>query len=130
MNFILITILFVCITTVVAQAKSSIFDSSPSNRERAKQEYKDSPAERVVATVFGDELPKMRDDLIKRKNEGQGFVKRHVEAWKNDDNWTVDKENQDRQIKADRDKAEKAIKTKEAKEKVRVRSRQPAVKRK
>lgn len=61
--------------------------SSPENRDIANQNYPDSPVERFVATHLGDEFPNMRDDLIKRKNNGEGFVERHKNAWKNRRNW-------------------------------------------
>jgi len=70
-----------------------LFDSTRGNADIAKKNYPDSPAEQWVARSFGDELPKLRDDLIKRKNEGEGFVERHYKAWKNLKNWKVDSDN-------------------------------------
>lgn len=45
--------------------------------------------ERYVAKSFGDEIPFMRDDLIRRKNNGEGFWARHWNAWKTGNNWKV-----------------------------------------
>jgi len=43
----------------------------------------------------------MRDELIQRKNAGEGAVERHVNAWKSKDNWKWHGEEQDRQMKKD-----------------------------
>ena len=61
--------------------------SSVKNRQIAEENYPDSCLERMVATHLGDELPKMRDDLIRRKNNGEGFMERHWNAWSTLDNW-------------------------------------------
>ena len=61
--------------------------STKKNRRIAEENYKDSVFEKIVATHLGDELPKMRDDLIRRKNNGEGFVERHIKAWSTGDNW-------------------------------------------
>lgn len=77
-------------------ATSPVLDSSATNRLIAKQAYPDSPIERHVAKAFGDEMPKMRDDLIDRKNKGEGFVVRHYHAWTNKDNLQFDTKAQDK----------------------------------
>lgn len=65
------------------------FSSSQTNRDIADREYGNSPMERYVAKSFGDEIPFMRDDLIRRKNNGEGFWSRHWNAWKTGNNWKV-----------------------------------------
>ena len=77
------------------QASSdSIFSSSLSNKITAAQAYPNSPVEQFVARTFGDELHTMRDDLIQRKSNGEGFVDRHLHAWSEGDNWKWDKNEQ------------------------------------
>ncbi|PAA68007.1 hypothetical protein BOX15_Mlig018362g1 [Macrostomum lignano] len=65
-------------------------DSSKENRKIAETNYGNSPVERWVATHLGDELPNMRNDLIRRKNAGEGFVERHAKAYVDSNNWSVD----------------------------------------
>ena len=61
----------------------------PSQRSRdiANRFYPNSPVERFVATRFGDNLPRMRNELINRMNNGEGFIRRHFNAWRNQANW-------------------------------------------
>lgn len=61
--------------------------STEENRRIAEENYPDSPLERFVATHLGDEFPRMRDDLIRRKKDGEGFVERHWNAWSELRNW-------------------------------------------
>ena len=86
----------VALCTSVAQAKSSIFDSSRGNKLQSEQNYPDDLIQRTVARVLGDELPQMRDDLIQRKNNGEGAVERHLNAWTTKDNWKWDSKEQER----------------------------------
>lgn len=79
-----------------ANKKSSIFDSSRGNKLQAEQNYPNDPVQRTVARVLGDELPRMRDDLIQRKNNGEGAVERHIKAWTTMKNWEWDSEEQER----------------------------------
>ena len=64
-----ITVLAVLLITATTSFGCS---SSQSNADIARQNYPDSWAERKVATYLGDEIPQMRDDLIERKNNGEG----------------------------------------------------------
>lgn len=50
-----------------------------------------------MAKSFGDEIPNMRDDLISRKNDGQGFWGRHWDAWTTGNNWKVDSDYSNKQ---------------------------------
>ena len=61
--------------------------STEENRRIAEENYPDSLLERLVATHLGDEFPRMRDDLIRRKKSGEGFVERHWNAWSELQNW-------------------------------------------
>ena len=70
-----------------------IFSSSKGNADIANKNYENDPIQRRVATAFGDEIPNMRDDLIRRKNNGEGFLERHGKAWTDTDNWKVDWDN-------------------------------------
>lgn len=74
------------------------FRSSDQNRQIAVDNYAKSPAERYVATAFGDEIPNMRDDLIRRKDNGEGFFERHFNAWRNLTNWEVDPDNNEKEL--------------------------------
>lgn len=42
----------------------------------------------------------MRDDLIRRKNNGEGAIERHLKAWTTGKNWEVDPNNDEKE-KAD-----------------------------
>jgi hypothetical protein len=42
----------------------------------------------------------MRDDLIRRKNNGEGAIERHWNSWTTWNNWQVDRDN-DRKETAD-----------------------------
>lgn len=61
--------------------------SSTHNRKIAEESYSDSPIERMVALILGDLFPKVRDDLILRKNLGENFFERHKNALGNAENW-------------------------------------------
>ena len=61
--------------------------SSDKNRRIAEENYPDSWLERIVATHLGDELPKMRDDLIRRKRDDENILVRHWYAWTTLENW-------------------------------------------
>lgn len=63
------------------------FRSSQINKQIGEKNY---PGSEVEAPAVGDELPNMRDDLIDRKNKGEGFVERHIIAWTNPKNWERD----------------------------------------
>ena len=61
--------------------------SSDENRQITEESYPDSWLERLVATHLGDEFPKMRDELIRRKKNGENILARHWYAWTTLDNW-------------------------------------------
>ena len=63
--------------------------SSDSNRRIAEENYLDSWLERIVATHLGDEFPKMRDDLIRRKKNDENILVRHWYAWITLENWEL-----------------------------------------
>lgn len=75
------------------------FRSSQTNKDIADKNYPNSPVQKYVATALGDELPKMRDDLINRKNKGEGVISRHIKAWTNKKNWQRDPDNNRKEIK-------------------------------
>jgi len=77
----------------IGWSSAGLFSSTKDNAEIAKQNYPDSPVEQWTARNFGDELPNLRNDLIERKNQGEGFIQRHYNAWKNENNWVVDPNN-------------------------------------
>lgn len=83
--FVLLVITFPAFT-----AAQYPFSSSFKNSRLADVAYKDSPVERYVNKAFGDELPKMRNDLIRRKINGEGFLERHWNALTDKNNWEVD----------------------------------------
>ena len=60
----------------------SKFDESVANNN-----YQDSLIENLVAKHFGNNLPDMRNELIFRKNNGEGFIERHYNAWTEPSNW-------------------------------------------
>lgn len=61
---------------------------SKGNAAIARREYPFSPLELLVAILLGDEIPQMRDELIRRKNEeGEDIVTRHIKAWRVCENW-------------------------------------------
>lgn len=62
------------------------------NNFRANHNYPNSPVENFVVKQFGDKLPHMHDDLINRKNNGENFIERHYNSWKNTDNWRYEPE--------------------------------------
>lgn len=80
-------------TKIIKDNPAWPFRSSQTNYEIVKDEYQNSPVEKYVATAFGDEIPAMRNELIKRKHSGEGFLERHVHAWSKSMNWKVDPEN-------------------------------------
>ena len=78
----------------------AVFPSEPVDGRSSRQNhdiiagpYADDPVQRWVAHNWGDEIPRMRDDLIRRKEEGEGMVQRHLNAWTTLDNWKVDSDN-------------------------------------
>lgn len=79
-------------------------DSSTSNARRVSNAYAGSPIEQWVATKLGDEMNGMRDDLLSRKDAGEGFIERHIGAWTTLDNWKWDPAAQQRQQEEDRKK--------------------------
>ena len=85
-HFLLIVI---CLAILLLNFSLSYAASSKRNRKIAEQNYPDSLFERFVATHLGDEFPRMRDDLIRRKNNGEGIVQRHVVAWTTISNWEM-----------------------------------------
>ena len=84
---------FLIVILIAWQSCDACFRSSRRNKDIANRNYPDSPIQRKVATAFGDEIPNMRDDLIKRKNNGEGPVERHLKAWTTGDNWKIDPKN-------------------------------------
>ena len=79
---LLIYFLVILLVTTLSRAAST-----EENRRIAEENYPDSLFERFVATHLGDELPKMRDDLIQRKKNGEGIIERHWNAWSDHRNW-------------------------------------------
>jgi hypothetical protein len=73
------------------------FSSSVDNARIANRGYSDSWIQRQVAKSFGDEIPRMRDDLLRRKSNGEGFFQRHYNAWTTGQNWRVDRHNDQRE---------------------------------
>lgn len=84
---------FLIVFVLALQSCDACPRSSRRNKDIADRNYPDSPIQRKVATSLGDEIPNMRDDLIKRKNNGEGAVERHLKAWTTFDNWKVDPNN-------------------------------------
>ena len=80
-----LAILFV--TEISEVSGGNVIRPSQRSRNIANRNYPNSPVERFVATRFGDNLPRMRNELINRKNNGEGFTRRHYNAWKNPANW-------------------------------------------
>ena len=78
--------------------QGNIFDSSKENEKLARERYPDSPVERFVATTLGDEMRPMSDALAELKEQGVGFVDRHLEVWTNPANHQFDVQAQQRQI--------------------------------
>lgn len=75
------------------------FQSSDNNRELVEREYH-CPILRYFSIALGDELPFMRDDLIRRKNNGEGFWLSHLRAWLTFRNWKYDPENEYNELNA------------------------------
>jgi hypothetical protein len=65
----------------------NVVNLSQRSHNIANRFYPSSPAERFVATRFGDTLPRMRNELINRRNNGESFTRRHFNAWRNRGNW-------------------------------------------
>lgn len=55
--------------------------SSQSNWELVNREYKNNPIQRWAARWLGDEVPWMRDDMIRRNNNGEGALEGMVHSW-------------------------------------------------
>lgn len=84
---------FLVFLLLIVYSSAWFFSSSKENADIADKNYKDSPIQRSVAKSLGDEIPKMRDDLIRRKNNGEGPIERHLKAWTTRENWEVDQNN-------------------------------------
>ena len=69
-------------STLIVTVHSSSYD-----KFLAEQNYPLSPLENFVAGNIGGNLPNMRNDLLRRKDSGQGFLDRHVHAWSTPSNW-------------------------------------------
>jgi hypothetical protein len=92
-------LVFLIVILFVSQGcEAWFFRSSQENKAKAYRNYPDSPVQRFVATSFGDEIPNMRDDLIRRKKNGEGSIKRHWNAWRTLDNWKVDPDNDEKEL--------------------------------
>lgn len=50
-----------------------------------------------MAKSLGDKIPNMRDDLIRRKDDGQSFFGRHWDAWTTGSNWAIDSDYKNKQ---------------------------------
>ena len=81
-TLLFLTLLLLMITLCLCHAASS-----DKNRQIAEENYPDSWLERLMATHLGDEFPKMRDDLIRRKKNDENILVRHWYAWTTLDNW-------------------------------------------
>lgn len=80
--------LFLCVMCLMAITFVRVWASStPENQAIAEANYPNSAPERFVATHLGDELPRMRDDLIRMKDQGMGPIERHARAWTTPNNW-------------------------------------------
>jgi hypothetical protein len=79
-----------CVVGVVVCQGFTFLESSQENEKLARERYPNSPVERYVATVLGDEMQHMTNDLAQQKASGTGFVERHVNAWTNPDNYQFD----------------------------------------
>jgi len=60
-----------------------------SNEQICNNAYNNSIIENFVCNTLGDFIPNMRDDLINRMNHGEGFIKRHFNAYTTPDNWKL-----------------------------------------
>ena len=83
---------------VLQDCETGFFTTTEENKDIADNNYPNAPVQRFVAKSFGDELPDMRDDLIRRKNNSEGIIRRHWNAWRTLDNWKVNRNN-DKNIK-------------------------------
>ena len=64
------------------------------NRLKAKANYPPWSPERFVARHFGELLPDMRDELLLRKANNEGFWERHYHAWSKLSNWIPNKKSE------------------------------------
>lgn len=78
--------LFVFVIICLIASCSALFGSSPQNRWMSNGYYNNAP-ERFVSTHFGERFPHMQQDLLQRRDAGQGFIKRHIGAWTTPSNW-------------------------------------------
>ena len=71
-----------------------MFRSSASNAEIVNEGFKNNPIARSLALAYGDEFPKLRDDLIeKSRSGGQSVLQRHLSAATNLQNWRLNRDN-------------------------------------
>ena len=78
------TLLLLLLLLLQLQAGSSAARATSSfeeNKRLADEHYHDSPLEHWVAMQIGELFPRVRDDLIARKQGGEGIVYRHLAAW-------------------------------------------------
>lgn len=89
--FLLLAILFALLSICLSRP-SPWYRSEPSaeTKKKANENYRNDPLQHWVCSHFGDDSPKIRDDLIKRKDNGEGFVERHWNAWSNSENYEKD----------------------------------------
>lgn len=87
---------FLTFLALFGQTEAFLFfrNVSAKNANLAAANYRNSPIEYFVAYNWGDQIPVMRDELIRRKQVGQGFLQRHFQAWKQPANWRVPPESQ------------------------------------
>ena len=81
------SLLILCTILLVILAAYTSASTSPENEHKCNENYANDPVQKFVCTHCGDELPKMRDDLIDRKNQGEDTFERHFNAWGDGMNW-------------------------------------------
>ena len=88
---LLLLLLFIGSTTLIyGELTSNECSILRSNSEICDAGYPYSPVENFVCNKFGENLPNMRDELLERKENGEGFVRRHINAYRNPENWDYD----------------------------------------
>lgn len=76
-----------------------LFRSSADNAEIVNEGFKNNPIARSLALAYGDEFPKLRDDLIERTRSGSdSILQRHLSAFTNLQNWRYERENNKKEI--------------------------------
>lgn len=71
-----------------------LFRSSQDNADIVNEGFKNNPIARSLALAYGDEFPKLRDDLIERTRSGtDSILQRHLSAATNLQNWRYEREN-------------------------------------